>query len=325
MKRTYCILLALAALLLSACRGGSLKPNATGAAYELLLVIDDSVFHSAVGDTLRMFLNQDMPCMPQSEPLFNLSKTDKKGFTDLLQPARNILIVHVGDRYSAAKVKKARDRWSHPQAIIVAQGPDIPSVAEALGRYQDAIIDFFTEAEIKRAINYQRKSPEAVSQNKLKEALGVSMTIPKGITRSMVAQDFVWLANANLAERQNFIVYTTPYPADGRLDKDRLLALRDSALKANIPGPSEGSYMTTEYRIEPPIAREVKLENGKTALETRGLWRVEGNYMGGPFVSMSVLDEKNHRTVTAEVFLYAPNKYKRNLLRRLEANLYTLN
>ena len=83
--------------------------------------------------------------------------------------------------------------------------------------------------------------------------------------------------------------------------------------------------MTTEYRVQPPMARPIKLENGRDAMEIRGLWRVEGNYMGGPFVSVSTLDTVNRRIVTAEVFLYAPNKYKRNLLRRLEANLYTLN
>ena len=324
MNKIAYLLLSIGCLTLAACDRGSLKPNSTGAAYELLLVIDDSVFQSAVGDTLRMFLNQDMPCMPQSEPLFNLSRTSKKGFNDLLQPARNILMVHVGDRYTSVKIKKAHDRWSKPQAIIVAQGPDIPSIANALGKHQDAIVDFFVEAEHKNAIAYQKKSPEATMQEKVKKSLGVEITIPKGLIRSMQGENFLWLANNNLNERQNILIYTTPYPKDGHLTAERQLALRDSVLKANIPGPTEGSYMATEYRIEPPIARVVELEGKQDGLEIRGLWRVEGNYMGGPFVSMSTLDKQHRRVITAEVFIYAPNKYKRNLLRRLEANLYTL-
>ena len=51
---------------------------------------------------------------------------------------------------------------------------------------------------------------------------------------------------------------------------------------------------------------------------------MEGDFMGGPFVSHSRVDEKNHRVVVAEVFVYSPEKMKRNLLRQVEASLYTL-
>ena len=50
----------------------------------------------------------------------------------------------------------------------------------------------------------------------------------------------------------------------------------------------------------------------------RGLWRMQGDMMGGPFVSHTRLDEKNHRVVVAEGFVYA------NFMRRIEAALFTL-
>ena len=46
--------------------------------------------------------------------------------------------------------------------------------------------------------------------------------------------------------------------------------------------------------------------------------------MGGPFVSHTRLDEVNQRVITAEIFVFAPEKKKRNTLRRLESSLYTL-
>ena len=46
--------------------------------------------------------------------------------------------------------------------------------------------------------------------------------------------------------------------------------------------------------------------------------------MGGPFVSHSRVDEKNNRVITVEGFVYAPEKMKRGLMRRLEGSLYTL-
>ena len=46
--------------------------------------------------------------------------------------------------------------------------------------------------------------------------------------------------------------------------------------------------------------------------------------MGGPFVSLTRLDQVNAQVVTAETFLFAPGQKKRNALRQCEAILYSL-
>ena len=46
--------------------------------------------------------------------------------------------------------------------------------------------------------------------------------------------------------------------------------------------------------------------------------------MGGPFVSHSSVDTVNNRIIVVEGFVYAPEKMKRTMIRRLEAALYTL-
>jgi len=59
-------------------------------------------------------------------------------------------------------------------------------------------------------------------------------------------------------------------------------------------------------------------------MEIRGLWRVENAFMGGPFVSLSTVDETRNRVVTVEGFVYAPKADKRNLMRQVEAVVYSL-
>jgi hypothetical protein len=49
-----------------------------------------------------------------------------------------------------------------------------------------------------------------------------------------------------------------------------------------------------------------------------------GDMMGGPFVSHARLDEANQRVIVVEGFVYAPEKDKRNIIRQVEASLYTL-
>ena len=52
---------------------------------------------------------------------------------------------------------------------------------------------------------------------------------------------------------------------------------------------------------------------------------MKGDFMGGPYVSHTRLDEKKpNELFTAEIFVYSPDKMKRNLVRQMEASLYTL-
>lgn len=92
-------------------------------------------------------------------------------------------------------------------------------------------------------------------------------------------------------------------------------------MKANIPGAKEGMYMSTDS-ITVDV-RPIDI-HGDYTMEARGLWRMKGDFMGGPFVSHTRLDKANQRIITAEIFVYSPDKLKRNLVRMLEASLYTL-
>jgi hypothetical protein len=46
--------------------------------------------------------------------------------------------------------------------------------------------------------------------------------------------------------------------------------------------------------------------------------------MGGPFVSLSTVDEERRELITVEGFVYAPQFNKRDYLRELEAIVFSL-
>ena len=50
---------------------------------------------------------------------------------------------------------------------------------------------------------------------------------------------------------------------------------------------------------------------------------VEGDYMSGPFVSYTFVEPNSNNIVTLMGYVYLPNKEKRDLLRQLEAILYS--
>ncbi len=325
MKKILYILATLLVALTSCNKGGGITlPNATGSAGEILLVIDDSIAKSAAGDSIYRLLDRDVPCLPQSEPHFNISKTKHSGFTSILKPARNIVIVNVGNRYSHNKIKTYTDRYSKPQAIIEINGPTKEGVRKAIADHGDEILDFFVKAERDRAIKYQSHYRERAVGQKVKEKFGCDIVIPKGLTRIKEAENFMWIANSNIDIQQNVVIYSYPYTDKNTFTKEYLTAKRDSIMKLHVEGPAENSYMGTEYRYDPPIMKETALKSGQYATEVRGLWTIIGDIMGGPFVSVSCLDEENQRVITAECFVYAPGKNKRNILRNLESVLYTI-
>jgi hypothetical protein len=58
--------------------------------------------------------------------------------------------------------------------------------------------------------------------------------------------------------------------------------------------------------------------NGREWIELRGFWEVEKDFMGGPFVSYTTLDEREGELLTIDCYVYSPKYGKRNFLRPLE-------
>lgn len=59
-------------------------------------------------------------------------------------------------------------------------------------------------------------------------------------------------------------------------------------------------------------------------MEMRGMWKVEHDFMGGPFLSYTFADSGTGQLVTVEGFYYEPNQKKRNQMLQLQAMLYSL-
>ena len=100
--------------------------------------------------------------------------------------------------------------------------------------------------------------------------------------------------------------------------------MRDVMLQQHIPGPSEGSYMGTETEFVPPLVTTVNDFPAGYAREMRGMWKVVNDFMGGPFVSYTFVNNKAGKLVTVEGFYYEPNQKKRNMMLQLEAIAYSL-
>lgn len=300
-----------------------LMPNASGLPYEMLVVMDDAQWERPVGRALFNVLDTDVPGLPQSERSFRITRVEPSGMnSNMFRIMRNIIKVDIQkDRYTQPKFKFARDVYSHPQMMMTLQAPDEASLAQYIEENAQSIIDFFTKSEMNREISNLREQHNPMVSNLAKELLGVDIWVPFEIDNYKKGKDFLWASTNTGKKDMSIVLYSYPYTDTNTFTLEYFLNKRDSVMKVNIPGGPEGSYMTTQRDY---VYVEDATVHGKYAQVARGLWKVQGDRMGGPFVSHSRVDEVNGRVIVAEAFVYAPETLKRDLIRRMEAALYTL-
>lgn len=321
MKKIFVILWVIFQLMTScnSDKGGVLLPTVTGAAYDLLIVGNPNDWKQEGGKTLYDVFDDDTPGLPQSEPLFNISFIPESQFDRVLKPARNIVMFTVDDKlYTQGRVSYIKNRWARIQAIIQITAPSQEELKKVAEEHKTEMIDFLVNTEYQRSLEFYRRYSNGKSRQLVMDSVGIGLSVPDFINKSKGGTNFAWLSNGSLDSRQDIVAYRIPYRSESDFSLERLLTVRDSIMKCYIEGPSEGSYMATELKNYEPVHRVMRVD-GRYCVEIRGLWRVEGDFMGGPFVSRSYYDEKNNDIVTVETFVYAPQHKKRNKIRLMEA------
>lgn len=316
-------MLALVMMLCASCESTFTKPSASGTPYEVLVVMEDDLWNRPAGRALYDVLDTDIPGLPQPERSFQISQLEPKRFNQIVNIFRNIIRVDIDNtQYTQTKMKYARDVYSQPQVVITFQSPNEDDLAAYLKKNSEAIIDFITKMEMNRLINeeLEKKHSTVVSQL-AKEIFDCEIWAPKEIKSYKKGENFFWTSSNTGGSLVNICMYSYPYEGPETFNKAYVLAKRDSIMKANIPGSKPNMYMATDTlctTVQPIVVRDAY------AMEIRGLWQMENDGMGGPFVSHSRVDTENNRVIVVEGFVFAPEKAKRGLVRRLEGSLYTL-
>lgn len=296
-------------------------PTSSGRPYEVLVVVNNQVWERPAGRALFNVLDTDVPGLPQAERSFRISYTDPLYYDQTLKLFRNIIIVDIQNIYSAPKLKYARDVYASPQMIMTIQAPNEEEFETFVDENKQTIIDFFVKAEMNRQINNLKKKHNKYISNMTDSIFDCEVWLPGELINSKKGEDFFWASTNTATADMNFVMYSYPYTDKNTFTKEYFIHKRDSVMKENIPGSKGGMYMATDTGFVDVKNIGVK---GDYSMEARGLWQMHGDMMGGPFVSHSRVDTVNNRVIVVEGFIYSPDKLKKNLMRLMEASLYTL-
>ena len=302
-----------------------LLPSSSGRMNEMVIVMKHDLWKGKVGKEVRAIFNDEVLGLPQIEPLYRVAHIDPIAFTSTFKAARSLFIVKLeqGDK---AKLTYSNKVYAQPQTIIELTANSEEVLIKALRKYKKDMVKRFHDQDIK-AIQKRFRRIKHQELPLLTEE-GISITIPKSYTAIDLRENFWWYRSEIRQGKHypslNLLIYITPMKSELDLTGQNIISTRDSLGKLYIGGAVKGAYMQTENRPQYAPIMTNTLINGQIAIETKGLWMVKGDFMGGPFLNYTVFDEENKRIITADAFVYGAGVKKRDLVFQMEAIIKSL-
>ncbi len=297
-------------------------PHSVGASSELLIVMNEGRWTAREGEIVREAFQQNVPGLPQTEQQFhtaniNLNKLSQKMF----KKHRNLFIVDIDDKYKQANISNKSDVWASPQRYVRINAPDVESFTQIFNKHKEGLVKLYHKNEIRRVQKTFKSGEDIKLRRKLMRTWDFSVVLPAGFFIAKEKDNFLWIRKETQEYSQGLIVILQEYEGTDQFDKNAIIDRRNKMTEKHIPGPSEGSYMKVSTAVD-VLTKEVAFNDGY-AVETRGLWDVENDFMGGPFLSYTFVDEQNNRLVTLDSYVYAAGQVKRDKLLQMEAVMKT--
>ncbi len=321
MKKNILFISLALSIILSSCSDknstGVFKPSSAGKLYEIVLVLDNQYWKAPIGKTLSKYFQAPVAALPQPEPLFDLIHIEHSSFSNMFKTHRNILNVRVSPYVDSVGIAIRKDYWAAPQIYVELTAYNenqFDSLMQAKGH---SLVRLFEKEEADRlGMSYKKMENQDV-RRVMTQKHAIVVHVPGQFSLDVDKPNFQWIDHETPKLTQSILVWEYPYTSEKQLSYQGLILAHDSVLLKNVPGAEKDSYMAIEKRWPPEI--ETITHKGFYTIEMKGLWEVEGDFMGGPFVSYTMVDTLQNRLVTFMGFVYAGKQKKRNYIRELEA------
>lgn len=279
-------------LILFACNSKKILPEYTGKAGEIILVIENGISKKYT-KSLKNILEREIDFLAQSEKQFNVFTVSENNFKGVYKKYRNVIFLKKSDKNN---INLTENIWAKNQLVYTFSVNQNFDYLNTIKSNLTKISATINKKEISRLqTNYKTNS---AINNTLKK-YNIQLKIPQQYFIAKNNDSLFWLRKETKETSLGIIGYHNSFE-------------RDSVLKYNIPGPSKGSYMKTKV-----------FSKYKNTEVVRGIWELENDFMGGPFVERKIKTKSKILNVLG--YVYAPNKNKRELLREVEAIITTIN
>lgn len=311
----------LMALFFSACSTKVETPmkGSSGSTLEVLFVADKTLYSGQTKALVDSLFAAPQYGLPQAEPIFDLVNIPVSSFknTEMFRVHRNVILCEINPD-NPNKVYCYKDRWSSPQIVFEFAAKDKESLHELLRKYEKKVIEDIYATEYRRMNKAFKASENVDIRNSLRDKFGFTLTVSEEFTLANPnnpSDDFMWIRKETKDFGIGVLVQVVPYTSKSQFEQAVILDALDTMMRHHVPCASEDSYMGTERRID-AVSRIVDFEGSYYCVETRGLWRAFGNFMGGPYVCYTLLSPDNTLLVTLTGYVYYPSGRLKSVSKR---------
>ena len=293
-------------------------PKSSGNINHVSVIMKEKDWRSRLGEKTRQRIGDIYQGLPIDEPNFKFFHISTKQFNGFSRQARNIIYFQ---KDTINKFTIYKDLYSKPQLFFLIQGEDEDVMTNYLDENKFLIINTIKNGERKEKVRRIKKSPS--KSTVLNDKMGINLIYPSVYKKVKDTTNFIWLEKQILKGTLNIVSYRLPNRAFSESPKlKEVIRIRDSISKIYIPGRLKGTYMITEKDYRPYF---YKLNLGERIIfETKGVWQVENDFMGGPFINYLLKDKKSEEWVVVEGFVFAPSVSKREYMFELNSILSTI-
>jgi len=344
------IFLAINLLFLLACNNEitqQLEPKgvALGKMNEIVVICDDEVWESMVGDTFRYYFQSAYPILPVPEPLFDLrhfSVEDLEiqplrkelrtyailaNLADENSPTTQMVMRDIGDeKYYKARTQGkltssvGKDKWARGQVLFYVFGNSHDEIATSIRKHYPAIarrVNEHDEKQLKSSIYIERVN-SGLSE-RIRDDFGLDIEVPREYQVAFDDKEnqLLWLRKDTEDAILNMVFQSLDYTSASQLSKENMIALRNAFGAKYVSSDYEDDVMAVNNKDLPVYEYTFELD-GQYTKEFRGVWEMTNSFSGGPFSTYMIVDEKNRKLIYADVFILAPGTSKRNYMMQLD-------
>lgn len=321
-----------------------IETYAHGHVNQLLVVSDSTLWTGPVGDTFFYYFAGPYILTPQPEAIFDITHFTPGAFAawSSRQEFRMILLVadlNDADEATSRMIRNdlgekkleeirkdkgysvvvGRDKWAKNQTVFYVVGFGEDKLAECIASHFPVVAKRINDEdkEVIKATVYQADQDYDLNAEVLGE-LGLQLKIPGDFKKAKNSTNLnaVWLRRDVRDVHVGLIINKRPYTNKKQLSKTGMKEIIDE-LGVLISSWIVDSKMRVDDQNLPMFMETTSLNN-KYAVVGRGIWEMDNDFKGGPFVCYEVLDEKNGNLYTLYGYVFAPGEDKRNYLQEIE-------
>ena len=318
------------------------KIGALGEPNQIVIVCDQNKWDGPLGDSLVYHFSSVFPVLPRPEPLFDLKHFNGEELTadKLRRELRTYLILaNINDTASVAtklaidklgRVKideiKARSEpqlslfkniWADGQIVFFLLAGSMDDLETAVGKSFKQIASKVHAHDKKLVDAYTYLNGESHPMRKmLDSAYNIHSKIPQGFKKALSNDKVIWLRKDDGTSTLNLIFQEHPYRSKEQFSVSYIKELRDLIGRKYVSSDADSTYMITNDIDLPMYAYERRINENYT-IEARGIWEMENDFMGGPFISFLIHNEKRQQLLFVDGFILAPGSSKRKMVQEL--------